>query len=125
ERLGHIAAAAAAAALGLAAGAYLHSTLPVVLALSVAAAGLLSTHGPIWPLPATFLTGSAAAGGIAVMTSLANLGGFVGPYAVGVLRERTGGYQQGLLLLALASLAGAALALWLRRSPILRDEARR
>jgi len=125
ERLGHIAAAAAAAALGLAAGAYLHSTLPVVLALSVAAAGLLSTHGPIWPLPATFLTGSAAAGGIAVMTSLANLGGFVGPYAVGVLRERTGGYQQGLLLLALASLAGAALALWLRRSPILRDGARR
>jgi len=125
ERLGHIAAAAAAAALGLAAGAYLHSTLPVVLALSVAAAGLLSTHGPIWPLPATFLTGSAAAGGIAVMTSLANLGGFVGPYAVGVLRERTGGYQQGLLLLALASLAGAALALWLRRSPLLRDEARR
>ena len=114
-----------AAALGLAAGAYLHSTLPVVLALSVAAAGLLSTHGPIWPLPATFLTGSAAAGGIAVMTSLANLGGFVGPYAVGVLRERTGGYQQGLLLLALASLAGAALALWLRRSPLLRDEARR
>jgi MFS transporter, ACS family, tartrate transporter len=124
ERLGHIAAAAAAGALGLAAGAYLHSTSLVVLALSVAAAGLLSTHGPIWPLPATFLTGSAAAGGIAVMTSLANLGGFVGPYAVGVLRERTGGYQQGLLLLALASLAGAALALWLRRSPILRDEAR-
>ena len=66
ERLGHIAAAAAAGALGLAAGAYLHSTAAVVIALSVAAAGLLSAHGPIWPLPATFLTGSAAAGGIAV-----------------------------------------------------------
>jgi ACS family tartrate transporter-like MFS transporter len=59
------------------------------------------------------------------MTSLANLGGFLGPYAMGVLKQRTGGYQQGLLLLALASLAGAALALWLRRSPILRSEERR
>jgi ACS family tartrate transporter-like MFS transporter len=119
ERLGHIAAAAAAGAAGLAAAAYLHSTAPVIVALSLAAAGLLSTHGPIWPLPATFLTGSAAAGGIAVMTTLANLGGFLGPYAVGVLKERSGGFQQGLLLLALISLAGAALALWLRRSPAL------
>jgi ACS family tartrate transporter-like MFS transporter len=119
ERLGHIAAAAAAGAAGLAAAAYLHSTAPVIVALSLAAAGLLSTHGPIWPLPATFLTGSAAAGGIAVMTTLANLGGFLGPYAVGVLKERSGGFQQGLLLLALISLAGAALALWLRRSPVL------
>jgi ACS family tartrate transporter-like MFS transporter len=119
ERLGHIAAAAAAGALGLAASAYLHSTVPVVLALSLAAAGLLSTHGPIWPLPAAFLSGSAAAGGIAVMTTLANLGGFLGPYAVGVLKERTGSFQGGLLLLALISLAGAVLALRLRRSPIL------
>lgn len=119
ERLGHIAAAAAVGAAGLAAAAYLHSTAPVIVALSLAAAGLLSTHGPIWPLPGTFLTGSAAAGGIAVMTTLANLGGFLGPYAVGVLKERSGGFQQGLLLLALISLAGAALALWLRRSPVL------
>ena len=51
--------------------------------------------------------------------TLANLGGFLGPYAVGVLKERSGGYQQGLLLLALISLAGAVLALWLRRSPVL------
>jgi ACS family tartrate transporter-like MFS transporter len=121
ERLGHIAAAAAAGALGLAASAYLHSTAPVVLALSLGAAGLLSTHGPIWPLPVTFLTGSAAAGGIAVMTSVANLGGFLGPYAVGVLKERSGSFESGLLLLALISLAGAALALRLRRSPVLRS----
>ena len=124
ERLGHIAAAAATGALGLAASAYLHSTVPVVLALSVAAAGQLSTHGPIWPLPAAFLSGSAAAGGIAVMTTLANLGGFLGPYAVGVLKQRSGNFQGGLLLLALISLAGAAYALWLRRSPVLAAESR-
>ena len=41
---------------------------------------------------------------------------------MGVLKERTGSFQQGLLLLALISLAGAALALWMRRSPILRGE---
>jgi ACS family tartrate transporter-like MFS transporter len=67
----------------------------------------------------------AAAGGIAVMTTVANLGGFLGPYAVGVLKQRTGSFQEGLLLLAGASLAGAALALWMRRSPILRGESPR
>ena len=62
----------------------------------------------------------AAAGAIALMTTVANLGGFLGPYAVGVLKERSGSFQGGLLLLAAISLAGSALALWLRRSPVLR-----
>jgi len=59
------------------------------------------------------------------MTTVANLGGFLGPYAVGVLKQRTGSFREGLLLLAVASLAGAALALWMRRSPILRGESPR
>jgi len=58
------------------------------------------------------------------MTTVANLGGFLGPYAVGVLKERSGSFQSGLLLLALISLAGAVLALRLRRSPILRRVSR-
>jgi ACS family tartrate transporter-like MFS transporter len=89
-----------------------------VLALSLAAAGLLSSHGPFWPLPSMFLSGSAAAGGIALIVSVANLGGFLGPYVVGLLKRASGNFQSGLLALAVASLAGAALALWLRRTPV-------
>lgn len=120
ERLLHISASATGAAIGFLGSAYLHSPVLVVLALSLAAAGLLSSHGPFWPLPSVFLSGSAAAGGIALIVSVANLAGFVGPYVMGVLKGSSGSFQSGLLGLALASLAGAALALWLRRSNLLR-----
>jgi ACS family tartrate transporter-like MFS transporter len=119
DRLLHIAAAAAAAGVGFLASAYLHSPVPVVLALSLAAAGSLSSHGPFWPLPSTFLSGSAAAGGIALIVSVANLAGFVGPYMTGLLKGASGNFQSGLVLLALPALAGSALALWLRRGPLL------
>jgi ACS family tartrate transporter-like MFS transporter len=119
ERLRYVAGSAAAAALGFAASARLHSPIGVVLALSVAAAGLLSSHGPFWPLPSSFLSGSAAAGGIALIASIANLAGFLGPYATGVLRGASGSYGPGLMALGLVSLAGAGLALMLGRSPAL------
>jgi ACS family tartrate transporter-like MFS transporter len=124
ERLGHIAATAAAAAVGFLASAYAHSPVVAVLALSVAAAGLLSSHGPFWTLPTTFLSGTAAAGGIALICSVANLAGFVGPYSLGLLKRASGNFHSGLLLLALVSLAGAALALRLRVAPALRPPAR-
>jgi ACS family tartrate transporter-like MFS transporter len=120
ERLLHIAASATAAAIGFLGSAYLHSPMLVVLALSLAAAGLLSSHGPFWPLPSVFLSGSAAAGGIALIVSVANLAGFVGPYVMGLLKGSSGSFQSGLLGLGVASLAGAVLALWLRRSSLLR-----
>jgi MFS transporter, ACS family, tartrate transporter len=120
EHLLHIAASAAAAAVGFLASGYLHSPVLVVLALSLAAAGLLSSHGPFWTLPSVFLSGSAAAGGIALIVSVANLAGFVGPYVTGLLKGATGSFHTGLVALALASLAGAVLALQLRRSSLLR-----
>jgi hypothetical protein len=106
-----------AAAAGFLASAWLHSPVGVVLALSVAAAGLLSSHGPFWQLPSSFLSGSAAAGGIALIVSIANVAGFLGPYATGVLRGVSGSYSLGLVALALVSLAGAGLAVWLRQAP--------
>jgi ACS family tartrate transporter-like MFS transporter len=53
-----------------------------------------------WALPTAFLTGTAAAGGIALINSIGNIGGFAGPYAVGYLRDATGGTTAGLLVLA-------------------------
>jgi MFS family permease len=125
ERLLHIAASATAAGLGFLASAWLHSPPLVVLALAVAAAGLLSSHGPFWPLPSVFLSGSAAAGGIALIVSVANLGGFLGPYAMGLLKRSSGNFQSGLFALAVVSLAGAALAMRLRRAPMLTTPPRR
>jgi ACS family tartrate transporter-like MFS transporter len=119
ERLLHVAGSAAGAAAGFMVAAYSHSTIGVVLGLSIAAAGLLSSHGPFWLLPSSFLSGSAAAGGIALIVSVANLAGFLGPYATGLLRGASGSYGPGLVVLGLVSLAGAALAVGLRRSPAL------
>jgi len=117
ERLLHIAASATAAACGFLASAYLHSPVLAVLALSLAAAGLSSAQGPFWALPSAFLSGPAAAGGIALINSVANLSGFVDPYLIGVLKGATGNFDSGLLLLALVPLADASLALRLRRAP--------
>ncbi len=119
ERLRHVAATAAMAAVGFLASALLDSPVLIVLALSLAMAGLLASHGPFWPLPTMFLSGSAAAGGIGLITSIANLGGFLGPYAMGVLKTISGNFRTGLFALALISLAGAGLALRLRKATVL------
>ena len=125
ERLLHIVASATAAAFGFLASAYLHSPVLGVLALSLAAAGLSSAQGPFWALPSAFLSGPAAAGGIALINSVANLSGFVDPYLLGVLKGATGNFDSGLLLLALVPLGGASLALRLRRAPVLTTGAER
>jgi MFS transporter, ACS family, tartrate transporter len=116
ERLLHVGASTAVAGLGFLGSAYLRSPVLSVLALSLAAAGLLGTEGPFWSLPSIFLTGSAAAGGIALVNSLGSLSGFLGPYLIGVLKGATGSFYSGLLLVALVQFAGAALAVGMRRA---------
>lgn len=121
ERCLHIAAASGVAAVGFLGCALVQSPVLAVMFLSCAAAGLLSAHGPFWPLPSKFLTGAAAAGGIALINSLANLSGFAGPYAIGLLNSASGDFRTGLLLLAFVPLVGMALALRLRHAAVLRD----
>jgi MFS transporter, ACS family, tartrate transporter len=121
ERCLHIAAASGMAAIGFLGCALVQSPVLAVMFLSCATAGVLSAHGPFWPLPSKFLTGAAAAGGIALINSLANVSGFVGPYAIGLLNTASGDFRTGLLLLALVPLAGMALALRLRHARVLRD----
>jgi ACS family tartrate transporter-like MFS transporter len=104
------AAFVAAAGLGLGAAAQGH---PVVafLALCLSATGIWSTLGPFWSLPTTFLAGTAAAGGIALINSIGNIGGFVGPTVVGFLKQRTSGFASGLVVLALTLVVAGVLAL--------------
>jgi len=116
ERRRHLAFSALVGAAGFAATAALEAPPAAAIALlSVAAAGVWGCFGPFWALPGGFLAGSAAAGGIALINSIGNLGGFTGPYALGLLREATGDFRAGLGLLALSLAAVALLALRLPR----------
>jgi ACS family tartrate transporter-like MFS transporter len=119
ERRRHLAGAAFVGAAGMACSAFLHTPVLGVIALSVAALGMWSTLGPFWASPSTFLTGAAAAGGIAMINSIGNLGGFVGPYLMGAMKDATHTYTAGLLTLTLGILVAAILALTLPREPVL------
>ncbi len=121
ERFLHIAIPSAIGGLGFIASAYLTSPLPAMIALTIAAVGDLGTRGPFWALPTRFLTGSAAAAGIALINTMASLGGFVGPYAVGLVRDVTGSFAGGLVFLAVLLLLAAGAALALRRAAALAD----
>ncbi|HEX9106682.1 MAG TPA: hypothetical protein VF832_05635, partial [Longimicrobiales bacterium] len=119
----YIVACSLTAASGFALSALLHAPALELAALALAAAGIFSAMGPFFSLPATFLSGDAAAAGIALINSVANMLGFAVPYALGLLRDATGGYRSGLALLALLPLAGAAHALRLSRHPTFRGDA--
>ena len=92
-----------------------HSSLFLVALLSLLAAGVYSFVGPFWALPGEFLTGFSAAAGIGLINSVANLGGFVGPYAIGVMSHWTGGIYGGLALGGIPLLLSAMLLLRLPR----------
>ncbi len=85
-------------------------------ALSISAFGIWGTLGPFWAIPTAFLRGTAAAGGIALVNSVGNVGGFIGPIVVGWIRDATGGFTAGLLTLAGVLVIGAIVVLVMPRS---------
>jgi ACS family tartrate transporter-like MFS transporter len=114
ERRWHTAAPAFAGALALTGAAYSTSVGPAILAISVAVLGVFSMMGPFWAMPTGLLSGTAAAAGIAFINSVGNLGGFVGPYVIGLVRTSTGQFKGGLLLVSAALAASGAVALMVR-----------
>jgi ACS family tartrate transporter-like MFS transporter len=121
ERFLHIAIPSAIGAAGFVATGLISAPFAAMVALSVAAVGDYATRGPFWALPGKFLTGSAAAGAIALINSLAAFGGFIGPAMVGYIKDLTGSFTIPLFLLAGILFAGAVLTLVLRKSPVLAD----
>jgi ACS family tartrate transporter-like MFS transporter len=85
-----------------------------MLALSIAAIGTLAAMPIFWSLSTSFLSGAGAAVGIALINSIGNLAGFVGPYLVGWIKTATGDFSWALLTLALGPLATAVIVLRLR-----------
>src|SRR5262249_52521982 len=79
--------------------------------ITLGAAGTLAVLPIFWTLPVARLKGAAAASGIAMINSVGNLGGFVGPYAVGWVKDATGDFTWGLIALALGVLSSGLIAL--------------
>ncbi len=123
ERRIHVAAALTLAAVGIGLAGLVSSPVLVIALLCLAQIGVSSVPPMFWPMPASILTGASAAAGIAAINSLGNLSGFAGPFAMGYLRDLTGGFTAGLLMLAAAGLVGAAVTLRLRIDPSLEQRA--
>jgi ACS family tartrate transporter-like MFS transporter len=100
ERRWFLAGTMVLAAAGLVAASVLGPSIWSIVALSVAAIGIFGCKGPFWTLPASYLRGPAVAGGIAFINSIGNLGGFAGPYLVGLFKTSSDSYADGLLALA-------------------------
>ncbi|MEA2920473.1 MAG: transporter, family, tartrate transporter [Bradyrhizobium sp.] len=114
ERKAHVAAALLMSAIGIGLSGLVSSPVIVMALLCFAQIGVSAVPAMFWPLPASFLTGASAAAGIAAINSLGNLSGFAGPFAMGYLKDLTGTFTTGLLLLAGCAVIGAAVVLSLR-----------
>jgi len=102
------------------AGGYLIGGLSMVvwLAIPALAAAVIahsSLQGPLLAIPPTFLKARTMAAGIAAMNTIGMLGGFLGPYWMGIAKDLTGDYQHGLLTLTVPALGAAGILLWMRR----------
>ncbi|HKO08324.1 MAG TPA: MFS transporter [Alphaproteobacteria bacterium] len=109
ERRWNLFWACIAATVGLVIAGSCVGTAWAVVGMSIAAIGFYGSKGPFWSMPSMFLTGSAAAAGIAWINSLGNLGGFFGPSIVGWVKTSTGSFAGGLYSLAAFALMAAVV----------------
>ncbi|MDP9096528.1 MAG: MFS transporter [Pseudomonadota bacterium] len=109
-------------AVGIAAAAVLDDPTSKMAAFCVAAFGIFGTLAVFWTLPTSFLSGMAAAGGIAVINSIGNLAGFAGPYAMGAIKDATDSYQGGLFMLSGLAVIAMLIVLALRHDRHLEAE---
>ena len=111
ERRFHLAFPLFIASTGIAASTALDDPTLKMVALSVAGFGIFACLPVFWTFPTAFLCGPAAAGAIALINSIGNLAGFAGPYAVGRIKDATGSYTGGLLLLSAAGFVATIVVL--------------
>ena len=100
ERSWHVIAACLLAAAGLIYAGNVSTLLAVIVALTLVTIGISASKPPLWSMPTLFLSGPAAAAGIAAINSIGNLGGFAGPMMIGIIRQNTGSYTWGLYFVA-------------------------
>jgi nitrate/nitrite transporter NarK len=90
-----------------------------MVGISVAVIAISSARAIFWTIPTRFLTGAAAAGGLAFINSIGTMGGFAGPYMVGVLKQATGSFNYGIwamaAILVVSALLTASLTLLVKK----------
>src|SRR5215471_11566005 len=119
ERKWNTALAFLVSAAGLALSTLFPDPVHKMAMLCIAAVGMFAIAPLFWTLPTAFLSGTAAAGGIALINSIGNLAGFAAPYAMGYLKDATGGFTAGLLAVAFFPFLSAILVLILGHNPAL------
>jgi ACS family tartrate transporter-like MFS transporter len=116
ERRWHFCVACLLATAGLIGAGLFGSSFLALAFMSIATIGLYGSKPAFWPMPSAFLTGTAAAGGIALVNSIGNLGGYVGPFIVGWIKDSTGSFEAGLYFLAACALLSGIIA-WIAVQP--------
>lgn len=96
ERIWHVAAPTALGGIAIPVALYLNSPFAAMVAITICTMGICAALPTFWPLPSLFLTGAAAAAGIAFINSFGNFSGFIGPLVTGKLAEITGSQQAGM-----------------------------
>lgn len=109
ERAMHVGAPLLLTAVALGICGYITAPLATMVVLTIAAIGVFCTFGVFWTLPTAWLSGTAAAGAIALINSIGNLAGFAGPYLIGWVKETTGSTTTGLFVLAVLPLLAGVL----------------
>jgi ACS family tartrate transporter-like MFS transporter len=116
ERVWHVALPALLAASGFAIASMAQSTSLTLLGLTFAASGLVSYMPPFFSLPSSFLSGTAAAGGIGLVSALGRIGAALGPLVVGALVEARGNYSAAMIVMAFGQMLAAFIVLTMGRA---------
>jgi ACS family tartrate transporter-like MFS transporter len=120
ERSLHVAIPLLISAAGFFGCAILRQPILALLFLALVPIGHCAAYGPFWSMPSRFLTGAPAAAGIALVVTIANVGGFVGPTIIGTMKDRFGTHAPAFMLLGGCAIVAALLATGLRRVAVLR-----
>ena len=116
ERRWHLIVATIISAIGLLGVGLLGSSYWSLVAMSVAAVGIYGARASFWPMPSAFLTSAAAAAGIALINSIGNLGGYVGPLIVGWIKDSTKSFEMALYFLAACALLSSVITFFAARA---------
>src|SRR5215467_11968443 len=101
--------------------ALLRQPILALVFLAMVPIGHCAAYGPFWSLPSRFLTGAPAAAGIALVVTIANVGGFIGPTIIGAMKDRFGTHGPAFVLLGGCAIVAALLAMAIGRVPVLRS----
>jgi len=120
-RAWHIALPALVGAVSVPLALTMHSPTAIVAVITVTACAIFAALPNFWALPARFLTGSAAAAGIALINTVGNVAGFAAPYVTGAVKDATGSYQASMFIVGAFMLLSALLVWWIERRAITPD----